>query len=69
MTEEEAKTQLQGMLKHFATGRILGLLGELHLLSAHVARQCQDLKSASDFRATGSTLLIVGAGIDSNCPR
>lgn len=69
MSEQKAKDLLVKILGNFTTGRILGLLSELHFSSAEEAREARDPISSAEFIAVSRTLEVVGVGIDARFPQ
>jgi hypothetical protein len=69
MTEDQAKRQLQEMLRSFTPGSVLSLLADLYREAAAGARRQNDVTSYRRCRMVEGTLIVVGLGIDAACPR
>jgi hypothetical protein len=69
MKEAQAKKYLLRMLKSHTGGSVLHLLSELYAEWAKLAHQHGDDHARKQAEEVAATLMVVGNGVDSICPR
>jgi hypothetical protein len=69
MSEKQAKKKLRQMLRFYTAGSVLHLLSDLYRASAQKAERAGDRQVSEQCRLVEATLVVVGMGIDTACPR